>query len=129
MSVAISYPFTMDDTGKITTTDQYSKIYLDRVLTLLSTTPKQRPMLQSYGADAGTIAFESSNNLQESIPNIVKTAISTWLPDVFVQEVSVGLPNENGIAEVNISVRLPNGNVSAVSLTTATFNYDGEIIR
>lgn len=129
MSVAISYPFTLDDAGRIVSTDQYSKIYLDRVLTLLSTTPKQRPMLQSYGADAGSVAFESGNNLQESISNIVRTAVNTWLPDIFVHEISVGLPDENGIADVTITVRLPNGNVSSVSLTTATFNYDGEIVR
>lgn len=129
MSVAISYPFTLDGYGKIKTTDIYSKIYLDRIFTLLSTPLKQRPMLQSYGSSTNTLLFESGNTLEESVSEIVRSAINTWLPDVYIHQIKVGIPDENGIADIDISVRLPNGNVSSVSLTTATFSYSGEITR
>ena len=129
MTIAISYPFTLDDSGKIEKTDQYNKIYLDRVLTLLSTNVRQRPILQSYGSDTGQVSFESGNAIEDDVTNIIKTAIGTWLPDLFVHQINVGVPDENGISSIDVVIRLPNGNMSAVSLTTATFNYDGEITR
>lgn len=129
MTIAISYPFTLDGFGKIVTADQYTKVYLDRVLTLLSTNIRQRPILQTYGSDVGSISFESNNELEASISNIITSAISTWLPDIAVNKVTVGLPDENGIADITLIVKLPNGNVSSVALTTATFNYDGGVTR
>lgn len=129
VSVAIAWPFRLDDTGKVISTENYNKIYLDRALTLLSTNLRQRPILQLYGTDIGKYMFESDNNLEAAISATVSSAIGTWLPDVSVQKVTVGLPGENGTADVEILLRLPNGNVSSISLTTATFGYDGTITR
>lgn len=129
VSVAISWPFRLDDSGKVESTSLYNKIYLDRVLTLLSTNLRQRPILQLYGTDIGKYLFESDNNLEAAIATTVTDAVNIWLPDLSVQKVTVGLPDENGVAAVDIVIRMPNGNMSSLTLTTATFGYDGEITR
>lgn len=124
---AISYPLTLDDSGKIVATENRVKIYLDRVLTLLSTNVKQRPVLQSYGSNIGRALFESDNDLATAIDSTVREAISAWLPEIYVNKVLVGLPDEDGVANVEIIVRTPDGNVTSITLTTATFGYDGTI--
>ena len=48
---AISFPFTLDPFGVVETTSSQTKIYQDRVLTLLSTAVGERPMRPTYGTD------------------------------------------------------------------------------
>ena len=51
----VLYPFALDNSGKVETTADSSKAYLDRITTLLSTTVGQRPMAQDYGLNLATI--------------------------------------------------------------------------
>lgn len=124
---AISYPLTLDDSGRIVSTENPAKIYLDRILTLMSTNVKQRPVLQSYGTNVGKALFENDSNITTAIDAAVRESIAAWLPDIYVNKVSVSLPNEEGVSDVEIIVKTPDGRVSVVTLTTATFGYDGTI--
>jgi hypothetical protein len=55
----VSYPFTLDTIGIVKSTDLVSKIYEDRLLTLLSTQVGQRPMRPTYGVDLSRAFFEN----------------------------------------------------------------------
>ena len=49
--MTIAYPFKLSFLGELQGTEEPVKVYTDRLLTLLSTSPGQRPMLPEYGTD------------------------------------------------------------------------------
>ena len=129
MTNAISYPFSIDIFGNVKSTTNVNKIYLDRVLTLLSTNVGQRPILQEYGTDLMQALFENENNLESAVSQAVRQAIARWLPDIGVNQISVGPVDQEGQAEVVITLVMPDSTLSSVTLSTATFGADGTITR
>lgn len=129
MTVAIAYPFNLDPVGVVDWTNNSTKIYLDRVLTLLSTNVGQRPMLQKYGTNLSQALFENENRLAISVDQAIRTAIGEWLPQIEVKDIVVGSPDTEGVASVEVFLLLPNSVSTSISITTATFHSDGTITR
>ena len=137
MSVAISYPFRLDAVGVLAYAEAPSKIYLDRLLTLLSTNIGQRPTNPEYGLDLKTALFENeyianggdTTTFKLAVTGAIRKAVGRWLPDIEVTEVIIKNPNQDGAAQVEILVTIP-GNISAtLTTTTAIFGVDGTITR
>lgn len=126
---AIAYPFTLDGKGKVLSTNSTAKIYLDRVLTLLSTNINQRPISQDYGTDIGTALFENDNDITQAASSAIREAMTTWLPEVKVNNIIVSEPDEEGVAGIQLDLVFPNQVSSTLSVTTAIFNYDGTVTR
>ena len=129
MSIAITYPFTLNTVGQVATTDNFNKIYMDRVLTLLSTNIGQRPMYQTYGTDLNKALFENDNDLSIAVQSAINEAISIWIPEISVESIEVGSPDLDGASSVTVSLRFPDNTASSLYLNTATFSYDGTITR
>lgn len=129
MSSAISYPYNLDTNGVVTSVNTTTKLYLDRVLTLLSTNVGQRPMMPDYGTDWSTTLFENENNYRRAIPVAISNAIRTWIPDVSVEKVELSGDEYSGIVYVNLFLKLPNNTIATMKINTATFNYDGLVTR
>jgi len=127
MTLAINYPYTIDASGVVGSTSNPPKIYLDRVLTLLSTSIGQRPMLPTYGVDWSTALFENDNIAQPAISSAIRTAIAKWLPEVKVNSISFGLNTRNGIELVTLGLTLPDITVTSLTVNTNQLNYDGTI--
>lgn len=126
--IAIRFPFTLDEFGKVATTDQPNKLYMDRVLTLLSTNVGQRPTQPEYGIDWKTALFENEGNIAAALPKAIASAVSRWIPDV--QVVSVNVSNDsNGTEEVQINLLLPNSSLATLPVSLGIFNIDGTIER
>jgi phage baseplate assembly protein W len=123
----ISYPFTLSPLGVLESTENPIKVYTDRLLTLLSTSPGQRPMLPEYGTDVLRALYENDNQLELSISQAVRTAVAVWIPEITIEEINVTLPDEDGSASVEILVQLPNSTLTTLSVSTAIFNVDGTI--
>jgi phage baseplate assembly protein W len=129
VSSAISYPYNLDTNGVVTSVNTTTKLYLDRVLTLLSTNVGQRPMMPDYGTDWSTTLFENENNYRRAIPVAISNAIRTWIPDVSVEKVELSGDEYSGIVYVNLFLKLPNNTIATMKINTATFNYDGLVTR
>ena len=127
MSSAINYPYTIDPVGVVATTDQPSKIWLDRLLTLLSTNVGQRPMLTSYGTDLMRALFENENVLDTAIKQAVNTAVTVWLPEIKISSISTVLPEYGGQAQVTITVILPDSTIKTLDVSSAIFSSDGTV--
>jgi phage baseplate assembly protein W len=127
MSSAINYPYTLDPVGVVATTDQPSKIWLDRLLTLLSTNVGQRPMLTSYGTDLMRALFENENVLDTAIKQAVNTAVTVWLPEIKISSISTVLPEYGGQAQVTITVILPDSTIKTLDVSSAIFSSDGTV--
>lgn len=123
----VSYPFQIDFLGKLQGTEDPIKIYTDRLLTLLSTSPGQRPMLPEYGTDVLRALYENDNQVGISINQAVRSAVAVWIPEISIEEINVDVPDQDGKATVTILIRLPNSTLTTLTVSTAIFNIDGSI--
>lgn len=126
MSIAIRYPFTINN-GKVEATSSATKIYTDRVLTLLSTNIGQRPILQGYGANMDYALFENDNDLALAVQTAASEAIKKWIPQISVASINVAPLDSDGSAEVEIIINLPDNTTSSVSVNTSSFGYYGTV--
>jgi len=127
MSLSISYPYTLDSSGVVTSTADATKIYLDKVITLLSTNLGQRPLLPTYGVDWSSALFENDNNARKAIPQAIRAAVARWLPEITINNVIITNNNYDGIENVNIILTLPDNTTSNLVINSGTFNYNGTL--
>lgn len=129
MTTSISFPYTIDNTGKVTSVTSTGKLYVDRVLTLLSTNVGQRPMLPQYGVDWSTAIFENDGDSTGAITQAITLAVSKWIPEVSISSIEIGNASPDGIKDVTIGLILPDNSLYTLAVNTALFNYDGTITR
>lgn len=127
MTLSISYPYTLDSNGVVTSTVDATKIYLDKVITLLSTNVGQRPLLPTYGVDWSKALFENDSDAKKAVPQAIRLAVAQWLPEVTINDVIIMSNNYDGIQNVNILLTLPDNTTSSLVINSGTFNYDGII--
>jgi phage baseplate assembly protein W len=125
MSRAISFPYTISPSGVVQFTDSSAKIYLDRVLTLLSFYVGQRPMQPTYGVDWSRTLFENNSDARIAIPIAISEAVSKWIPQVSVISVDFAGENTDGTENVIVSLKLPDDTLTSLTINTGTINYDG----
>ena len=89
MITSISYPYSVSPSGVPTSTITVGKLYLDRIVTLLSTNVGQRPMTPTYGVDWSTSLFENDNNFRAAVNQAIRVAIATWIPEVTVLSINI----------------------------------------
>lgn len=123
---SIKFPFAQDIFGKTDTTTSTSKIYLDRLLTLLSTNKGQRPMLPDYGTDVGAAMFENDNDFPTAVKTAIHNAVGRWMPDISVLSIDLDTLN-NGQVNVSVVIELPNSQVTTLTVNSAVLNADGSI--
>jgi phage baseplate assembly protein W len=127
MSISINYPYTLDISGAVGSTSNAPKIYLDRVLTLLSTSVGQRPMLPNYGVDWSTSLFENDNQAQPAISAAIRSAIANWIPEVKVDNVLFGIGSGQGVEYVTLELTLPDNTTTNLTVNSNLLNYNGMI--
>ena len=127
--IAISFPFTFDPFGVVETTSDQTKIYQDRVLTLLSTVKGERPMRPTYGTDVARAMFENQGDAKKAIDQAVRSAINTWIPEVEISAVNVFLADESGKVGVEVNVVLPDFTSTTINVLSTTLNPDATTTR
>jgi phage baseplate assembly protein W len=126
---AISFPFTLDPFGKLTSTANQEKIYQDRVLTLLSTAVGERPMRPTYGTNVAVAMFENQGKIEAAINDAIRNAISTWIPELTVEKIVVTGFLEDGQVAVELNVTLPDFTTSNIKVLSTTLNPDATTTR
>lgn len=121
----INYPFTLDVLGKITTTQDDSKIYLDRILTLLSTPSFFRPMRPRYGTNIFRALYETGHDYEQAVREAILRAMSLYLPQIIVDNISILDPDESGNSNVEISFIFPDNTRSEILINSKNLNPDG----
>ena len=124
-STAINYPFTLDSLGKIVSTSDDNKIYLDKIMTLLSTMVGQRPMQPMYGTDILRALYECGEDYDLALRDAINRAMATFLPAVSVNYITIEEPDNTGVSKVTITFSFPDGSTNEVSLNSSYLNNDG----
>jgi len=125
VTTSIAYPYTIDPNGLVSATSNSTKLYLDKVLTLVSTYMGQRPMMPDYGVDWSGALFENDNVARVAIP--IRGAVAKWIPEVQVSDVNINFDELEGIENVTLGLLLPDNTFSTLNINTATFNMDGTV--
>jgi phage baseplate assembly protein W len=126
---AISFPFTLDPFGKTTSTTTQTKIYQDRVLTLLSTAIGERPMRPTYGTNVALAMFENQGNVDKAINDAIRSSISKWIPELTVNNINIVGFLDTGAVTVELNVTLPDFTEDSITVVTTTLNPDATTTR
>lgn len=127
--ISISYPFTLDAFGKTNSTYRESKIYLDKLVTLLSTNIGQRPMLPEYGTDIATALFENDNDFVAAVRAAITTAVARWIPAITISSLEISTPDFDGYSSIILGIELPNDTTTSITVNSAIFGADGSVSR
>jgi len=114
---AINYPFTLDLFGKLEAVTTESKIYMDRMLTLLSTPKGQRPWNPDYGTDIASALFENDNDFYTAAKVAITEAMDRWLPELRITSLVLDEISSEGYANITIVAALPNDRLTSVTPT------------
>lgn len=116
--LALSLPFSVNPYGRISTTTERSKIWQDRVRSVIGTFLGERVMRPNFGADVVDAVHETSEEAIIIIETQVRQAFNTYLPTLTLTDVITNYDESTGIMEVEIVYSLPEATIEDVSSTT-----------
>jgi phage baseplate assembly protein W len=120
---AISLPFRIDDFGNVQQSTSQSKIWADRVKSVIGTSFGERVMLTGeYGTEIPINFFENMSEISEKISSEVRSAFSINLPTLELVETIVTLEEAIGTVYVEVSYLLPSKEQNAVTIGLATIS-------
>jgi phage baseplate assembly protein W len=108
---AISLPFVIDAYGKIGQTQDQSKIWADRVRSVIGTTLRERVMRPTLGTVIPYAMFENEDNAQAEIEIEVSRAFSEQLPLLRLSTVTTTADQYTNTLTIEIVYALPNNEV------------------
>lgn len=106
---AISLPFRLDSYGKIATSNELSKIWSDRVRTVVGTVIGERVMQPSFGCTLPQNLFDTVVVAPGYADGQLRAAFTEWLPELdFIGTAVVADDSENGSVSLEVSYQIPN---------------------
>lgn len=118
----ISLPFSIDPYGKISTTTDQSKIWADRVRSVIGTAVKERVMNPEFGTRIPYTAFETQEEADLRIEDEARTAFLQQLPLLSLQSVSSAFDEYTGIITLEVVYALPNDRKVSTTIGLAAIN-------
>ena len=119
----IALPFSIDQYGKVTSTVDQSKIWADRVRSVLGTSLRERVMLPKFGTLIPFSLFDTETSAVAQIENEVQKAFATQLPLLYLQKVTVTIDQYTNVLTIEVIYGLPNNEV--VSTVVGLVLVDG----
>jgi hypothetical protein len=118
--VAVSLPFTISPYGTISATSDQSKIWADRVLSVLGTGIKERVMFPQFGSKLYDGLFSGSTSGVNSATDLIKNGIAdsfdAFLPLLALEDVVTDFNTDSGALSVTILYTLPDKTLASTSL-------------
>jgi len=120
---AISLPFSVDAYGKISSTTEQSKIWADRVRSVLGTTLRERLLRPTFGTLIPYALFNTETGAVSQVEAEVSKAFSQQLSLLSLQKVNVTVDQYTNVLTVEAIYGLPNNEV--VSTVVGLVLVDG----
>ena len=113
---SISIPFSIDTFGMVGTTTEQSKLWADRVRSVLGTSLRERVMRPTLGT---LIPFSLFNNIENAISEIKEEVTRAFgrqlqlltLKDTYIEEDSL-----NSSLKITVTYQLPNQEINKTSI-------------
>jgi phage baseplate assembly protein W len=131
---AIALPFKIDPQGNVGKTDDYTKIWQDKVRSVLGTIAGERVYRATFGTNIPKNILGSITDVQETIEKDVARAFSTFLPILVLEDVIVSwnkgssVPTDinndvlNGTVSLEVVYSLPNQNKVTTTIGTVSIS-------
>lgn len=107
----ISLPFSIDSYGKVSATKDQSKIWADRVRSVLGTAIRERLMRPTFGTLIPFAIFENEDTSVAEIKVEVEKAFAEQLPLLTLQSTETTIDEYTNILTVEVLYGLPNNEV------------------
>jgi phage baseplate assembly protein W len=106
--IGIALPFSIDSYGKVNVTDQQSKIWADRVRSVIGTALSERVMRPEFGTEISFADFQTADDAASQIETTVLHAFEQQLTRLRLQEVTTNVDEYTSTVNVVIVYALPN---------------------
>jgi phage baseplate assembly protein W len=120
--VALSLPFSIDPYGKITTTNDQTKIWSDRVRSVLGTTVRERAMRPGFGTLIPFALFDTETSAASQVETEVNQAFIQQLSLLRLDEVNVTVDEYTNVLTVEVVYALPNNEIVSTIVGVARIN-------
>lgn len=104
----LALPFSIDPYGKVTVTTDQSKIWADRVRSVMGTFLRERVMRPEFGTDIPYSVFNTQEAAQQEISTETTQAFNQHLPLLKLDSVSSSFDSYTSVMNVTITYKLPN---------------------
>lgn len=127
LELCISLPFRVDEYGTIAATVDQSKIWADRVRSVVGTALGERVYRPDFGCRAATSAFETEEETEAVLTSEIRNAFLDFLPLCVLEDVVVSVDEQTRVITAEVTYTPPNSNTFAVQVGVATINGDQPI--
>jgi phage baseplate assembly protein W len=117
---AISLPFSIDPYGKVSMTTEQTKIWADRVRSVVGTTIKERVMRPTFGSTIAFGVFDTEEAADQEIRTSVAEVFNTQLQTLTLNNVTTSFDEYTGTLFANITYGLPNDVVLTTTIGLVT---------
>jgi phage baseplate assembly protein W len=119
----ISLPFRFDGYGRVATTSDMSKIWADRVRSVISTALGERIMRPNFGTPTPLWLFHSTEAIESVLDVDVASAFATWLPALKYQGLTYTPVDDTGEVQIDVLYATPE-RATALDAVTIVIEVD-----
>lgn len=113
---AISLPFLIDPYGRVASTQSQSKIWSDKVKSVLGTSLRERVMRPNFGTLIPYSLFNSQTEATVEIKAEVERAFAEQLDLLTLQQTDVTIDMYTNVLNVQVTYGLPNDEVVSTTI-------------
>jgi phage baseplate assembly protein W len=127
-NVAITLPFTIGPNG-VRKTEDYSKIWKDRVYGVVLTSLEERIMSPTFGTQVKSYLFETADEAIDRCRQSIQIGFSKWLSALTLNSVTGVLDPDEGNLNIKILYSIP-GTIDeqSVTLKTDILSRSGDVL-
>ena len=120
---ALSLPFSIDSYGNVATSSDQSKIWSDRVRSVLGTMLRERLMRPEFGTVIPYSLFNGATSAVDEVKAEVSKAFTSQLQILTLENVNVSMDEYTNVMTVEVIYALPNNEI--VSTVVGLVLVDG----
>jgi len=127
-NLAITLPFTIGPNG-VNKTEDYSKIWKDRVYGVVLTSFNERVMSPTFGTQVKSSLFENIDDAMAAIRQSIQIGFSKWLSTLTLNSVIGSLDADEGNLNIEVLYSIP-GTIDeqSVTLKTDILSRSGDVL-
>jgi phage baseplate assembly protein W len=114
--VAVTLPFYIDYSGRVSFTQDQKVMWADRVKSVIGTAVRERVMRPTFGTLIPYALFESEDDASTEIKVEIQKAFNSQLPTLVLTDSTVTLDTYTNTITANITYQLPNSTVVTTNL-------------
>ena len=114
--VAVTLPFYIDYSGRVSFTQDQKVMWADRVKSVIGTAVRERVMRPTFGTLIPYALFESEDDASTEIKVEIQKAFNSQLPTLVLTDSTVTIDTYTNTITANITYQLPNSTVVTTNL-------------